>query len=175
MTDSNLYFLCSSPVIVRKETQRKIIMYRSEHKAEASLPNKHCFLMLKEIKYKSLTDCNRILIFTSEFSFLPRKISAYLRTDSSSDANTRKIRDYSNILNINNLCLRGISSYCKMHHIGMRNGPYRVPKQAILHSEIGFIALRNGQYQNTERAFPDYVMGYIERRYRQKRDSQCRI
>lgn len=43
MTDSNLYFLCSSPVIAWKETQRKIIMYRSEHKAEASLPNKHCF------------------------------------------------------------------------------------------------------------------------------------
>ena len=140
MTDSNLYFLCSSPVIVRKETQRKIIMYRSEHKAEASLPNKHCFLMLKEIKYKSLTDCNRILIFTSEFSFLPRKISAYLRTDSSSVANTRKIRDYSNILNINNLCLRGISSYCKKHRFGLRNGLFRRLKSTISHSKMGFIA-----------------------------------
>ena len=141
MTDSNLYFLCSSPVIVRKETQRKIIMYRSEHKTEASLPNKHCFLMLKEIKYKSLTDCNRILIFTSEFSFLPRKISAYLRTDSSSDANTRKIRDYSNILNINNLCLRGISSYCKKHRFGLRNGLFRTTKWAISESKTCFFGL----------------------------------
>ncbi len=140
MTDSNLYFLCSSPVIVRKETQRKIIMYRSEHKAEASLPNKHCFLMLKEIKYKSLTDCNRILIFTSEFSFLPRKISAYLRTDSSSDANTRKIRDYSNILNINYLCLNGISPLCKKHHFGLQNRPFRRPKSTISHANMGYFA-----------------------------------
>ena len=45
MTDSNLYFLCSSPVIARKETLRNIIMYWSEQKAEASLQNKHCFLI----------------------------------------------------------------------------------------------------------------------------------
>ena len=140
MTDSNLYFLCSSPVIVRKETQRKIIMYRSGQKTEASLPNKHCFLMLKEIKYKSLTDCNRILIFTSEFSFLPRKISAYLRTDSSSDANTRKIRDYSNILNINYLCLNGISPLCKKHHFGLQNRPFRRPKSTISHANMGYFA-----------------------------------
>lgn len=44
MTDSDQCFRCSSPVMARKETQRKIIMYRSEHKAEASLQNKHCFL-----------------------------------------------------------------------------------------------------------------------------------
>ena len=143
-------------------------MYRSEHKAEASLPNKHCFLMLKEIKYKSLTDCNRILIFTSEFSFLPRKISAYLRTDSSSDANTRKIRDYSNILNINNLCLRGISSYCKKHRFGLRNGLFRRLKSTISHHEMGFIALRNGQYRNTNRTFSDYGMGYIKMRFSPK-------
>ena len=153
---------------MRKETQRKIIMYRSEHKAEASLPNKHCFLMLKGMKYKSLTDCNRILIFTSEFSFLPRKISAYLRTDSSSDANTRKIRDYSNILNINYLCLKGISSLCKKHRFGLRNRPFCTLKCTISHHEMGFIAPRNGQYRKARCAFSDYVSGYIERRYRQK-------
>ena len=154
--------------MAQKETQRKIIMYRSEHKAEASLPNKHCFLMLKEIKYKSLTDCNRILIFTSEFSFLPRKISAYLRTDSSSGVNTQKISGYRNILNINYLCLNGISSLCKKHHFGLRNRPFRRPKSTISHPKMGYFAPRNGQYRKARRAFSDYVSGYVERRNRQK-------
>ena len=139
-TGSVVRLLRFSPSMARKETQRKIIMYRSEHKAEASLPNKHCFLMLKEIKYKSLTDCNRILIFTSEFSFLSRKISAYLRTDSSSGANTQKISGYRNILNINYLCLNGISSLCKKHHFGLRNRPFRRPKSTISHANMGYFA-----------------------------------
>ena len=55
-------------------------------------PKRHCFLLPKEYYILSkqkqnerLSNCNRILIFRSEFPVLPRKISAYLRTDSPSE------------------------------------------------------------------------------------------
>ena len=93
-----------------------------------------------------LSDCNRILNFPSEFPDIPRKISAYLRTDFPSDANTRNIRGFYNILNINDLCSRRISSHCKKHHFGLRNGPFQRLKSTISHPKMDLIALRNGQY-----------------------------
>ena len=87
-----------------------------------------------------LSNCNRILIFPFGFSDIPRKISTYLLTDSSSGANTRIIRGFYKILNINDLCLRGILLFCKKHYFGLRNGPFQGPKSTISHHEIGFFA-----------------------------------
>ena len=123
-------------------------------------------------RYRQLSNRKRILIFPPEFPDIPRKISAYLRTDSSSGANTRKIRGFYNVLNINNLCLRGISPLCKKHHFGLQNGPFRRLKSTISHPEMGFIAPRNGQYQKAERTFPVYDIGYMKGWYRLKRLQQ---
>ena len=76
------------------------------HKQTAvSLTNNHRFLMQKTNLYKMLSDCNRISFFSSEFSDIPRKISAYLRTESSSGANTRIMRGFYIVLIINDLYL----------------------------------------------------------------------
>ena len=88
-----------------------------------------------------LSDCNRILNFPSEFPDIPRKISAYLRTDFPSDANTRIMRGYYNVLNINDLCLMGILSLCEKAHFGLRNSPFWGLKSTISHCEMGLIAL----------------------------------
>ena len=116
-----------------------------------------------------LSDCNRISFFPSEFSDIPRKISAYLRTESSSGANTRIMRGFYIILIINDLYLRGILSLYEKHNFGLRNGPFQGPKQAISHADIGFIGLRNGQYRNTESIFSDYGIGYMKSRYAPER------
>ena len=68
--------------------------------------------------YVQLSDCNRILIFTSEFPDIPRKISEYLRTDFPSGANMRKMRGFHKALNSNDLYLKGILLLCKKHHFG---------------------------------------------------------
>ena len=137
-------------------------------KAVASDTDKCCFLRPWWNRYGVLSIYNRILIFTPEFPHIPRKISAYLRTDSSSGANTRIMRGFYNILNINGLCLRSISSYCKKHRFGLRNGLFRRLKSTISHPKMGYFAPRNGQYRKARRAFSDYVSGYVERRNRQK-------
>ena len=116
-----------------------------------------------------LSDCNRISFFSSGFSDIPRKISAYLRTESSSGANMRIMRGFHIVLIINDLYLIDISSHCEKHHFGLRNGPYRVLKQAISHPNMGVIGLQNGQYRNTESIFSDYDMGYMKSRYVPKR------
>ena len=72
------------------------------------------------------------------------------------------MRGFYNILNINNLYLKGILSFCNMHHFGLRNGPFQGPKSTILHPKMGFFGTRNGQYQKTECIFSDYVIGYIK-------------
>ena len=113
-------------------------------------------------RYRQLSNRKRILIFPPEFPDIPRKISAYLRTDSPSAANTRKIRCCHNVLDINDLRLKGISSLCKKHHFGLRNRPFWGPKSIISHADMDYFAPRNGQYQNAECIFPDYVMGYIK-------------
>ena len=112
-----------------------------------------------------LSDCNRIPVFHSGFPDIPRKISAYLRAESSSDANTRNMRGFYKMLYVNDLYLRGISSLCEKHHFGLRNGLYWRPKSTISHPETGFIATRNGLFRRAESIFSDYVMGYVERRY----------
>lgn len=100
-----------------------------------------------------LSDCKRFLIFRSEFSTIPRKISAYLRTDFPSGANTRNMRGFYKELNINDLCFMCVLSHCKKHHFVMRNGQFRGLKSTISHHEMGFFGLRNGQYQKAERTF----------------------
>ena len=120
-------------------------------------------------RYWQLSICKRFSIFRSEFSTIPHKISAYLQSDSSSGANTRKTRCFLNALNVNNLCLKVISTLCNMHHFGMRNGPFQGMKSTISHHEIGFFGLRYGQYQNARLIFSDYVIGYMKTRYGLKR------
>ena len=123
--------------------------------------------------YILLSNCKRFLIFPPRFPDIPRKISEYLQSDFPSDANTRNIRGYYNILNINVLYLRGVFSHCKKHHFGLRNGLYCSPKSTMSHPEMGFIVLRNGQYRKAERNFPDYVMGYIKIWYYTKYPLLC--
>ena len=139
------------------------------------LPDNRCLFPLKTNLYVPLSDCNRILIIPSQFPDIPQKISDYLRTKSPSGANTRIMRGFYNILNTNNLYLRGISPLCEKAHFGMQKGPFQRPKWPISHPNMGFIALRNGQYRNTKRTFPDYVMGYIKIRYCPECPSFCTI
>ena len=127
--------------------------------------DKRCFRMSEQEQHSPLSICNRFSVFPSGFPDIPRKISAYLRPESSSDANTRILKGFYKMLYINDLHLRGISSLCKKHHFGLRNGLYWRPKSTISHPETGFIALRNGQYQKPKHTFSDYVMGYVKRRY----------
>lgn len=87
----------------------------------------------------ALSNRNRILIFRSEFPVLPRKISEYLRTELSSGANTRIMRDFHKVLNTNSLRLRGSFSHCKKHHFGLRNRPYCILIWALSDCEMGNI------------------------------------
>ena len=112
-----------------------------------------------------LSNYNRILIFPPQFPDIPRKISAYLRANLPSGANTRIMRCFNNVLIINVLYLKGISSHCKKHHSGLQNGPFRRLKSTISHPKMGFFAMRNGQYQKAKRVISDYDTGYIKRRY----------
>ena len=130
--------------------------------------DKRCFRMSEQEQHSPLSICNRIPVFRSEFPYIPRKISAYLQADFLSVANTRVMRGFHKTLNINDLYLKGISSLCKKHHIGLRNGLYWEMKSTISHPEMGLIALRNGQYQKAEWIISDYDTGYIIRRCRPK-------
>ena len=96
-------------------------------------------------RYRQLSICNRFSSFLPRFPDIPRKISAYLSayllTDFFSGANTRKIRGFYKILDINDLYLRDISPFCKKHHFGMRNRSFRRLKCTILHPKMGYFAL----------------------------------
>ena len=70
-------------------------------------------------RYRQLSICNRFSSFLPRFPDIPRKISAYLLTDFFSGANTRKIRGFYKILDINDLYLRDIFSFSKKHHFGL--------------------------------------------------------
>ena len=105
------------------------------------------FLFPKECNIGNFQIVTGFSVFPSGFPDIPRKISAYLRADSSLGANTRIMRGLCNILNINDLYLKGFLTYCEKHHFGMRNGLFRVLKCTISHPEMGLIGLRNGQYQ----------------------------
>ena len=121
------------------------------------------------------SNCNRILIFPPQFPDIPRKISAYLRTGSSSGANTRIMSALCNILNVNNLYLKGALLSCEKHHFGLQNGPYWRLKSTISHPEIGLIALRNRQYQKAKWTFLDYDSGYTKIWYCSKCPLLCMI
>ena len=80
----------------------------------------------------ALSNRNRIMIFRAEFPVLPRKISEYLRTELSSDANMRIIKNFYKVLNINELCLRvffriakSTISACEMGHFRVQYGAFR--------------------------------------------------
>ena len=138
---------------------------QASEKAENFFPYKHCFLLPVRRRYGRLSIYNLISFFPYEFPHIPRKISAYLQAESSSRANTRIMRGFYIILIINDLCLKGVSSHCKKHHFGMRNGLYWSAKWCFSSPEMGFIALRNGQYRKAESVFSDYGSGYIMRRF----------
>ena len=123
------------------------------------------FSSVENKQNEPLSNYNRILIFPPQFPTLPRKISAYLQTNLPSDANTRIIRGFYKILNINDLCLRGILSFCKKHHFGLQNGPFRRLKSTISHPNIGFFACWNGLFRKAKWIFSDYGSGYIKRRF----------
>ena len=127
------------------------------------------FLLPEWQQYVALSDWKQILIFPPWFSVIPRKISAYLRTDSSSGANTRIMEGFNNILNINNLRLRDILSLCKKHHSIIRYGPYQGLKCTISYLYMGLIVWWNGQYQNVIRFISDYAIGYMKDLYVKKR------
>ena len=91
-------------------------------------------------RYRQLSICNRFSSFLPRFPDIPRKISAYLLTDFPSGANTRKIRGFYKILDINDLYSRDISPHCKKHHFGMRNRPFRRLKCTISHPKMGYFA-----------------------------------
>ena len=94
-----------------------------------------CFRLLKELQYGTLTDFQCPVIFSSEFSVLPQKISENLRTDSLSGANTRIVRTLHKLLNSNNLCLMFIFSCCNKHHFSMRYCPFQGLKRTISHPQ----------------------------------------
>ena len=108
------------------------------------------------------SNCKQFLIFPSQFPDIPRKISAYLQANFPSVANTRNISGLCKSLNVNNLYLMGILSFCKKHHFGLQNGPYWRLKSTISHLNIGLIGLRYGQYHNVKRIITDYDTGYIK-------------
>ena len=115
-------------------------------------------------RYRQLSICNRFSSFLPRFPDIPRKISAYLLTDFPSGANTRKIRGFYKILDINDLYLRVISSHCKKHHFVLRNRPFRRLKSTISHPKMGYFAPWNGQFWNARWTFSDYGIGYVKRR-----------
>ena len=83
------------------------------------------FIHLRISRNVLLSNWKRILSFRPEFSTIPRKISAYLRAESPSGANTRKIRGFYNVLNISDLYMKGVSSFCEMAHFRSQYRPYR--------------------------------------------------
>ncbi len=141
----------------------------------AQSPNKRCFRLLKRKRYGLLSNRNKILIFLSVLPDIPRKISVYLQIDLPSGANTQIMKGLHNTLNINDLCLRGISSHCNMPHFGLRKSPFQRAKWAISHHEMGLIGTRNGQYQKVKCIISDYIMRYMKSRYAMKWPQMCPI
>ena len=99
----------------------------------------------------ALTDFQFPAIFSSEFSVLPRKISENLRTDITSDANTRIIRTSHKSLSSNNLFFTSIFSSCNKHRFGLWYCPFQALKRTILHPDKGVIRAWNGLYRNVWR------------------------
>ena len=100
------------------------------------------------MQYVALTDFQYPVIFSSEFSVLPRKISENLQTDSPSDANTRFMRTLHKSLNSNNLFLTSIFSSYNKHRFGLWYCPFQALKRTILHSDKGVIRAWNGLNRN---------------------------
>ncbi len=158
--------LSPQTVIMRYQTMENqlngnYVVNRPQWNIAASLLNNHLFPAAERQPYGPLSICNLIPVFPSLFPTLPRKISAYLQTDSPSGANTRIIRGFHKALKTNNLYSTAISSLCEKHHFGLRNGPYWSAIWCFSAPNMGFFAWQNGQYRNTVWMFSDYDTGYI--------------
>ena len=104
----------------------------------AVLPDQRCFLQAGCADIDNFQFVTGFRFLCPGFPIYPE--SAYLLTDFFSGANTRKIRGFYKILDINDLYLRDIFSFSKKHHIALRNRPFRGLKCTILHPKIGLIA-----------------------------------
>ena len=134
-------------------------------KMASFFPDRRRFLQPEWVQYVQVSNCKRIPVFPPEFSVLPRKISEYLRPDSSSDANSRVMRGLRKTLNANGLCLKDVFPPCDKHRFSLRLSPYQGLKSSISRPQTGLIGTRNGLNRNTKRIIPDYTTGYIIRRF----------
>ena len=116
----------------------------------------------------ALTDFQFPAIFSSEFSVLPRKISENLRTDITSDANTRIIRTSHKSLNSNSLCMTFIFSSCNKHSFGLWYCPFQALKCSISHHNMGVIMAWNGLNRNVRKTIRYCKVVYATWRYDQK-------
>ena len=65
------------------------------------------------------------MILGAGFYVIPHKISEYLLTGFSTDANMQKIRGLCKTLNINDLCLKTVFLSCNKQYFSMQLSPYR--------------------------------------------------
>lgn len=128
-------------------------------KTAVSIPNKFCFLLPKWKQYVTLSNYKQILIFPSEFSVLPNKISKYLQANSLSDANTRDISDFYNILGINILHFKANFTFYNKHRFSTWLCPYQRLKSPKTHPNMGVIIVWNGHNQNIRWIITDYNQG----------------
>ena len=110
---------------------------------------------------RALSNFKRLAIFSSEFSVLPPKISEFLRADSPSDANTRKIRGLHRTLNISGLHSTAIFSSCNKHRFGMWYCPFQGLKCVISHPKTAETTGSNGHDRNAGWTITDYTTGYV--------------
>ncbi len=99
---------------------------------------------------RALSDFKYPAVFSSEFSVLPQKTSAYLRASSPSDANTRKIKDLCKQLNIKYLQATNTFPSCNKHHFSMRYCPYQGLKRTMSCPDTDNIRPQNGHYRNAK-------------------------
>ena len=120
-------------------------------------------LPIAEMKqYGALTDFKCPILFSSEFSILPLKISEYLRADSPWNANTRIMKIFYKTLNVNELYLRYVFLNFKKHHSDMWLSPFQGPKSIKSHLKIGLIRPWNRLYQKVRWSVSYYIIGYIK-------------
>ena len=111
-------------------------------------PDKRCFLIRRENRYGQLSNCNRISVFRFQFPDIPRKISAYLRADFTSDANTRKIRGF----------LYSVDYQWFMferYFFALQKAPFRLAKWPISGCEMVLFSPWNGLYRTMKWAISE--------------------
>ena len=124
---------------------------------------------------RALSDFQYPAVFPSEFSVLPKKINEYLRADSPSDANSRKIRDLRKTLDINNLHPRGIFPLCNKHCFSTWYCPFQRLICAISHHEMGKTGGWNRHYRSARWIIRGCTSGYTTRLSGRNKPFRCRI